>query len=205
MIRPVTGVWEDEISGGIIGEIISQLGIEVVLYPVSYIKRTHPNGVGSIRTNISKYNNAANYHPFLVMVDSDNVPCGPELIRKWGLTAINPGLLFQVAVREVESWVLSDSESFLSHFQIPISMITKFPSDTDLLPDPKNFLMEMISHSHKMNYKRRILPEKGSTARVGKDYNSSILEFIGRDWQIARAEKKSTSLKRFVKKLSNWR
>ncbi|MGC3005229.1 hypothetical protein ACPF8X_44320, partial [Streptomyces sp. G35A] len=81
-------------------------------------------GVGNMRKSVSKYLNASRALPHVVLVDLDQTPCAPQLREQWGVATLPRSMLFRVAVREAEAWVLADQEGFASYAGIPVSKIS---------------------------------------------------------------------------------
>jgi hypothetical protein len=70
--------------------------------------------------------------------------------------------------------------------------------------DPKEFLLKLTGRSRKKNIKKAILPEKGSTAKVGKNYNGTLISFLYNRWRLEEAIKHSGSLKRMYQAIKNF-
>ncbi|HEX9971235.1 MAG TPA: hypothetical protein VGD14_04115 [bacterium] len=92
--------FEDPLHEAVLRKIFSQFNFAVG-------KCFSHGGYGYLKTKIQGFNNAARVTPFLVLTDLDQVECAPILIKEWLPVPKHPNLLFRVAVREVESWVLA--------------------------------------------------------------------------------------------------
>jgi hypothetical protein len=154
-------------------------------------------GSGNLKKMIPAVSGTVNAGiPVFILTDLDAVECAPKLIRDWftgqGETPTVPArLLFRIAVREVESWLIAD-RSALAHFlNIPVA---NFSADPDLLPDPKAHLIEIIRAKGKKKIHREMLP--GRNARIGSEYNNVLCEFVSKHWNPVRAAKNSLSLSR---------
>lgn len=156
-------------------------------------------GYGYLRKTIGRFNNAAKRNPFLVLTDLDTTPCPPALIQDWISRPLHHNLLFRIAVREVESWVLAHASAFAAFLAIdPIAI----PSNTDSIADPKKFLIKLAAKSPKSDIRRDIVPPPGSLREQGPDYNGRLIEFIQSDWSPAKARKRSDSLARTIDALN---
>lgn len=153
-------------------------------------------GYGYLKKSITGYNHAAKTTPFLVLADLDNIECPPALIREWLPHPKHPNLLFRIAVREIEAWLLAHREAFAEFLGIPVRSI---PFIVDTINDPKQFLLSLAKKSKKRQLREAITPAPGSTARVGPDYNGQLGVFVERWWNVASAMRHSPSLKRTVK------
>jgi hypothetical protein len=159
------------------------------------------NGYGYLRRTIAGWNRAAKGIPFIVLADLDNEECAPALLNKWLSAPKHPNLIFRVAVREVESWLLGDTIHFAKYIGCPPS---KMPQEPDALRDPKRTLIDLAKRSRLANIRSRIVPRTGSTAGQGPDYNACLSEFVRGTWNISEACRRSLSLERTVKCLSQF-
>jgi len=110
--------------------------------------------------------------PVLLITDLDGKHCPPEMIVDWLPVPRSPRLLFRIAVRETESWVLADRTAF-SRF-IGVSVVA-MPTAPDELPDPKAALLKLVRKSSKRELKRDILPPRGPLHRSG---SGTIVNFV---------------------------
>lgn len=159
------------------------------------------NGCDKIKKGIKDINDSARGMPFMVLVDLDTEECAPILISKWLKEPKHPNMIFRVAVREVESWVMADADGFSRFLGIKPSL---FPFDMDSIDDPKRFLIQMAGKSKKKELRKAIVPKPGSNTRVGPDYNGVLISFVYSDWDITRAIKRSKSLKHAVDAIDNF-
>lgn len=151
-------------------------------------------GNGYLKSNLDKFSNIARTTPVLLMTDLDNEDCAPGLIRRWlGKRKPPTGLLFRVAVRETEAWLLADAEGFAAFSGVPSN---KIPQDVESLPDPKSRLIELVRRYGKRSVKADIVPERGACAKVGLAYNQALCPFVQGSWSPERAERVANSLAR---------
>lgn len=75
------------------------------------------SGNGYIKTTINGFNQAAVALPFFVLTDLDRYECAPSLIGNWLKGGCAPNLIFRVAVREAEAWLLADIQG-LSRYSV---------------------------------------------------------------------------------------
>lgn len=133
----------------------------------------------------------------LVLTDLDTAECACSLIRDWfGLPRENPAdlpsqCIFRVAVREIESWIIADRESWAEHIGIAA---VNFPVHPDELSDPKNRLLSVVRKKGRRKIHREMLPR--GTAHIGPRYNEVLCDFIDDAWDPVRASANSPSLKR---------
>ena len=156
-------------------------------------------GNGYLRRKARELNRAAVKLPVFLLTDLDSPElCPPGIIADWlgGEPAAN--LLFRVAVIEVESWVLADREQVATFIGVPEHRI---PADTDSIPDPKQFLVNLARRSRSAEVRTDLVPAIGSTAAVGPLYNPRLVSFVATRWSATRARYASESLARTVTRL----
>lgn len=153
-------------------------------------------GFGYLKKNIAGFNNAAKSIPFVVLTDLDTSKCPPALIREWLPYTKHPNMLFRIAVREVEAWLLADRKGFARYLGIAIESISL---DVESIKDPKQTLIELTKKSRNRRIREAIVPGSKSDARQGPDYNGALITFVNEFWDIKAAMKNSVSLKKTVK------
>jgi hypothetical protein len=202
MIR-INLVIEDNLSEEVLRAILKQ---SIKNYEVSgrfpALRRlSSSGGFGYIKSRIKGFNNAAKEMPFLVLTDLDKEECAPKLIREWLPVRLHPNLIFRVAKREVESWVMADRNAFADFLKIPT---VKIPFNIDdELDDPKAFLVMMARKSKDRAIRNAIVP-KHAASKVGPDYNGKLASFVQEKWNLQRAVQHSDSLKRAVNAINNF-
>lgn len=201
---PVNIVIEDDLSKEMVKKILDQSSSHFFIQNIfpDLKRETSSSGCSYIKKRITGFNNAAKVIPYIVLTDLDENECAPELIREWLPNGKHPNLLFRVAVKEVEAWVMADRSSFAKFLGIEPKII---PQDIDRqVPDPKKFLLELTRRSRKKDIQTDLLPRKGSTARVGPFYNQALISFLYKYWQLEEAIKYSDSLNRMYRSLRNF-
>jgi hypothetical protein len=184
---PVQLVVEDPLSEAVVRRLLQDLPIAI---GACYGRQ----GFGYIRKKIGAFNHAAKVCPFLVLTDLDTRECAAALIREWLPQHRHPNLLFRVAVREVESWLLADPAGLAAFLGIASRII---PTDPDSLDDPKRTLIDLTRTSRKRDLREAIVPRPGSTAAIGPDYNGALAGFVAQNWNPVEAGRRSDSLRRF--------
>lgn len=181
---PVSLVYEDELSGIVLQKLLPES-----FQPVSFFQT---NGITKITNNIAKYNGAAVAMPYLVLIDLDREICAPSLIAAlFPYDTKHSNLIFRIAVREVETWLLADQDAFARFTGISRTLI---PDSVDDLSDPKQFFMNLIRRSNRRRIKESILPRQGSTAQIGRNYNGALVEYVVEFWRPDIARTNSNSL-----------
>jgi hypothetical protein len=160
------------------------------------------NGNSYLRSKLDGLNHTAKSRYCIVLTDLDQYSCPPELMENWFTGTKNPKLLFRVAVREVESWLLADTDHLLRYLHI-----RRFPSvtDSDAIQDPKQFLMSIAKHSTEKSIREGVPRSESSAATIGPAYNLILSNFVNTQWDVESAALKSESLRRTIQALMNIR
>ncbi len=187
---------EDALSDAVLRATIQQTRNDLVVRH-SYSR----GGFGYLRKTIRGFNNAARAAPFVVLVDLDQAECPPCLVADWLQCSKHPNLVFRVAVREVEAWLLAHREAFAKYLGVAAS---KIPLTPDVLSDPKQFLVNLARRCRSRTLREAIVPRPGSTAVVGPDYNGALIEFVEQSWNADAAAANSASLRRAIAALAQF-
>ena len=156
-------------------------------------------GKQPLRAAIKGYNNAGRHRPWIVLIDLDqDADCAPNLCRAW-ISDKSPKLCFRVAVREIESWLLSDRESIAKFLSVPISRI---PTDAESVLSPKQTMVNLAAMSKRRSIREDMVPRPGSGRSVGPAYTSRLVEYVQSPeplWRPKRAASHTPSLQRCMK------
>ena len=191
---PINLAVEDRLSEAVLRRILSHSDRGYALG--ACYKR---GGYGYLKKNIRGWNAAARSVPFIVLTDLDaSYPCPGALILDWLPLQQRHNLLFRVAIREVEAWLIADRTNLAAFLRVPERLI---PENPDRVPDPKRAIVELARKSRDRWMRERIAPKPKSTASQGPDYNGCLIEFVTAGWDIEAAIAGSESLRRTVRKL----
>jgi len=192
---PVNLATEDELSEITLIRVLASANRYAVGTPY------RRGGFGYLRRTIHGWNNAAKSTPFVVLTDLDTYECPLRLISDWLLVPKHPNLLFRVAVREVESWILADPENLA---EFPGLNRAWIPTNTDTIADPKAAIVNLARRSRSKTLRGRIVPAKNSTAKQGPDYNACLGSFVQEHWDIDTARRNSPSLARTLDRITSF-
>ncbi len=160
-------------------------------------------GAGSIRKNLGKYAGITAPNGVLIVTDLDQGQCPPSLRNEWmesnRLARIPHNLIFCVAVREIESWLIADVENLASFLRVRPEQIERNPESN--LDNPKGHLVSLARRSGNSDLKRDLTPQRGSRAAVGLGYNARLVEFVNQRWNPEAAAQNSPSLQRAINRL----
>jgi len=155
-------------------------------------------GSGYLKQRISAFNNAAKGVPYLVLADLDTYSCPPDLLNAWLPRHRSSNLLFRVAVREVEAWLLADRRNLARFLGVQIDLI---PLNSENLADPKAALINLARHSRHGELRKDICPPSGSTSQIGPGYNGRMSGFVADLWDPRNAALCCTSLSGAIRAL----
>jgi hypothetical protein len=188
-------VFEDLLSEFVMKKIVEKTGRYL-------ITNSYPGGgFGYIKKNINGFNEASVATPFFVLTDLDHAICAQLLKKEWLNREPHPNLIFRIAVREVEAWLMADIEGFSRFSGRNLSSI--IPTNTELISNPKEFLINIIRDSRFRSIKEDIIP-KDAYASIGPNYNQQLSTFVNNYWDINNAMKHSDSLRRTIVRLTNF-
>ena len=182
--------FEDALSEAVLRRLLRASG-----RPFEVRYRYTGGGSGYLKRHLRAFNSAARVTPYLVLADLDQVECAPRLVYDWLTVPLHPNLLFRVAVREVESWLIADRASLARFLGIQVDLI---PQSFDDTADPKAALLRLVRFSRHSELRSDLLPREGSTSRQGPNYNARMSRYVEKHWDPEVAARYSPSLARTV-------
>lgn len=198
---PINLVYEDDLSREVLLRLIDSPAVRSSDRCFSVGTKRPGRGYGFLKKNIIGFNQASKGMPYLILTDLDDRECAPLLINEWLPQTRNPNLIFRIAVREVESWLLADDAGFARFLGIAKH---KLPRNPDDLPDPKATLINLARTSRKRDIKADIVPKPGSTAKQGPAYNDCLISFVKDTWNPEKARRHSQSLEKALRALETF-
>ncbi len=195
-IIPINLAVEDSLSEAVLRKMLLCSGRE---YAVG--TAFNRGGSGYLRRMIGGFNSAAKGTPFLVLADLDRTECAPILVSEWLNRPLHHNLLFRIAVKEVEAWILADSDAFARFFGLRRQII---PEDPDAVDDPKRFLVDLVRKCRRRALRVDIVPPQGSTSQVGRNYSGRLTEFVLSAWDPEVASTRSRSLARAWRRVAEF-
>jgi hypothetical protein len=189
-------VAEDELSMAVLERTVTASG-----RPFLVARRLVEHGYGNIKRSITKYLQASHVLPHVVLTDLDRAECPAALRAEWGASNLPHSLLFRVAVRETESWLLGDREGFAAFTSVPKNKISPTPEE---IPDPKNTLVGLVRHCRNRRLAVELVPRPGSPVPIGPLYNERLISFVRNRWNIDSAAEACPSLQRLRDRLTTF-
>lgn len=180
---------EDALSEAVVDRLVAEVnhGLEVVV-------RIGRKGNEFLKKKLPELCAWSKSTPVVLVTDLDRGECPLRLILEWAHGASLPHrLLFRVAVREVEAWLLADREAFSEFVGAPIN---KVPLHPEILDTPKQTLLGLVRRYGRRQLKNELLPAPGSLAPVGLGYNSVLIDYVNNSWSPQRASMNADSLAR---------
>jgi hypothetical protein len=157
------------------------------------------HGKGEIDRNISGYNNAGRFAPWLVLRDLDHdAECPAALVTEL-LPERAEYMQFRIAVRAMESWLIADGNALARFLSVKERAV---PNNPDELENPKDTLVALARQSRRRDIREDMVPARGTSAAIGPAYSSRIEEFAREHWRPAIAATRSISLNRSISRLS---
>jgi hypothetical protein len=151
-------------------------------------------GNGYLRSRMRNSGEIFRQMPVLIITDLDQRPCSSVLRSEWLASTPTFGdLLLRVAVREVESWLMADTDAMRA--LLGRRATAQLPSNPESIANPKEFLLHLAS-SGPRDVRRDLCPSPGSVARQGLGYNARLCRFVADVWNPERAASRSDSLRR---------
>jgi hypothetical protein len=184
---------EDELS-----EAVARRLVREARGTSNEIKCIRQGGFGYLKRSLRKFSEAARKFPVLILTDLDKAVCAPNLVSEWlGSGAMPSRLVFRVAVREVESWLLADREAMAQFLNVSSARIER---DCEAIAEPKEYLLSLARRAPS-DLRHDLLPRRGAAAAQGFGYNARLCEFVDGAWSPQRAAEASQSLKKAIERI----
>lgn len=185
-MTPIAVATEDQLSEAIALRLISEIPT-----PHFVQFKIGRRGNGYLRSKMSSWYQMAQQQVVVVLTDLDRANCLVEFRNQWLPSEPPRSLLFRVAVREVESWVLAD------HIAIRklIGARGVLPNAPDELPDPKQVFLGLAKGAPKQ-VRGDLLKIIDGNLSPGLGYNARLTEWVTTVWDPERAAARSPSLAR---------
>ncbi len=184
-------VVEDQLHEAILKKIFKYLrnGIEInTVYGL--------RGKDYIKNKIKNYNLASKIIPYVILTDLDTNVCPPTLLKEWIDFEITENFIFRIAVKEAEAWLIGDKINFSKFMGISSA---KIKGNSEHINNPKEYIGELAKQSMRKEIRDSLIPQ--GTAKVGKTYNTTMVNFVFSQWRVEIARSENHSLDRAVRKL----
>lgn len=188
----VSTVVEDDLSNAVLRKMLNVTRPDIIVHSERVC-----GGFGDIKKGLHAFNCASALRPWIVLTDLDAATCPPSLIADWcGGICLNPNLVFRVAVRSIESWLLADRNAIASFLMIAVNRIPAYPEQVG---DAKLELIQLAKSARKKGVRQALVPVPGAVQ--GPDYNDCLSTFVDQHWDLSIARTNSQSLDRALMKV----
>lgn len=185
---------EDVLSESVARRLVAETRSRLIVG--STIRR---NGAGYLRSKFRSFCEIARRTPVLLIADLDTTTCPSALINTWSHRDAIPGqLLFRIAVRQIESWILADREGFAKFLSVKVANIPKVP---DALINAKHSLLKVAQKAPR-SVRDELVADREAIAAQGLGYNDLLSKFVRTTWNPRNAASRSGSLDRARMRLS---
>jgi hypothetical protein len=178
---------EDELSEAVLLRLIRDIRV-----PHRVTHRLRKNGNGYLRSKMDNWRQMAAHQVMVVLTDLDNANCLLAFRNEW-LGHVEPPekMLFRIAVREVEAWLLADRVAMRQL----IGTRGVLPRAPDELADPKQVLLKLASAAPRLVRDDLVRRVDGNLLQ-GLGYNAHLVSWVNATWCPVRAIELSPSLER---------
>lgn len=160
------------------------------------------SGKSILDRKLTAYARSATALPWLILRDLDHdETCPGDLVRRL-VPNRPPSFVLRIAVRAIESWLLSDDNGIAAYLRVPLA---KVPRQPDELDQPKQEMVKLARLSGLAAVRRDMVPEDGSGRPTGKVYTRRLVTFARDHWDPERARERSTSLDACIRALARIR
>lgn len=141
-------------------------------------------GKSKLDPRIANYVQSARRLPWLVVRDLDHdAACAAEL--RANLTNEVPDLMcLRIAVRQIESWLLSDRMAISEFLRVPVGRV---PLQPEALDNAKLATVNLARHSASRRIRASLVPRTGSGATEGPEFAAMMVSFAQEHWRPERA------------------
>jgi len=80
---------------------------------------------GQINSKLQEFDKLSNSFPVILLTDLDANSCAPELLQKLFPQGKSNRFVFNIAVDEVEAWLMADLQGFSDYFALDINDLPK--------------------------------------------------------------------------------
>jgi hypothetical protein len=168
--------------------------------PEPLIRTNRPYRVGGKKDDIvatlRKWNEAAKWDYWAIIIDMDHDSDCVAEYKKSLLPNPSEKMIFRIAIRKIESWILADAQAVATYLGIKQSLV---PTHPETLDDPKLSLLGLVHKSRRKDIKEDMLSQVG--LKQGMRYPERIKELL-QYWRPQIAQQSADSLKRCIHALT---
>lgn len=160
----------------------------------AYVK----GGKSPLMRKLRGYNSAARVASWFVLVDlNSDEECAPPFVQRH-LPTPAANMVFRVAVRQAETWLMGDRARLARFLQISEARV---PIDPEAEPNAKRAMVSLARRSSDPLVRADMVPRAESGRSIGAAYPGRLIEFADRHWRPDVAELRVDSLRRCIRAL----
>lgn len=191
-LLPVSGAVEGIVDEAVVRTLLGHAGREAG--PI-YAQ----GGKSRLIAKLPGFNAAARFSPWLVVVDlNGDAVCASDFVTAT-IPAPSPQMMFRVAVRQVEAWLMADRESMARYLHVSQALVPKDPEAED---DPKQTMVNVARASSDRRVRQDMVPTPGGGRKTGPNYAGRLIEFATQRWRPDVAAERADSLSRCMRRLA---
>jgi hypothetical protein len=137
--------------------------------------------------------------PCFALRDLDlDAPCAGVFLER-NRFAKQSGLVFRLAIRETEAWLMADRAAFSAFLGVEEGDV---PATPEKLDEPKEEIVRLAKTLKAGPRRNALVPRLGSGRIVGPDYTATLADFARGDWSPKRSARRSPSLRATLNRLN---
>ena len=189
---PVSAAVEGIADEAVVKALLAGVGREVATI---YVQGGKPR----LLSKLSGFNAAAAHSPWIVLVDLDrDAQCASEFVAR-ELPHPAPQMIFRVAVRQAEAWLMGDQVNLASYLKVARGRI---PGDPEAVLDAKEAMVNLARNSRDRRIRDDMVPTPRSGRKAGPNYAGRLIEFATAHWSPTVAAQRVESLSRCLRRIA---
>ncbi len=156
-------------------------------------------GKSKLLAKLAGFNAAAHFSPWVIVVDlNGDAACAPAFVSQT-IPAPSPHMIFRVAVRQAEAWLMADREGLARYLRVSQALV---PNNPEAEVDAKQSMVKIARASRDRRVRQDMVPTPGGGRKTGPNYAGRLIEFATQRWRPDVAAERADSLSRCMQRLS---
>jgi hypothetical protein len=191
-LPPISGAVEGIVDEAVVRTLLGHVGREA---GTIYVQGGKPR----LLAKLGGFNAAARFSPWVVLVDlNGDAACAPDFVTET-IPAPSVHMIFRVAVRQVEAWLMADRERLARYLRVSQARV---PNDPEAEVDAKQTMVNVARASRDRRVRQDMVPTPGGGRKTGPNYAGRLIEFATQRWRPDVAAARADSLNRCMRRLS---
>ncbi len=195
---PINIAGEGPTDVAVMRRLLSETGL---LCGTVYHGEGRRTGKQSLDGKMRGYLAGAVHVPWFVLRDLDNDGCVVEVRHRLVGETVPPLLIFRIAIRTVDAWLMADRDALADHLKVRLADI---PINMANHPEPKKALFASAARSKSNFIKKSVSPASLKGRKISSDFFETMIEFVDYVWRPDVAAQNSESLGRALKALKQF-